>query len=580
MEKMKFSFIGAILAVGMVAMVLGCYQPETKEGGDYQPNPNRHVLFIGWDGVRPDTIEVANTPNIDKLRSDNAIYSTGEVGGKLYQQAPADWELPTEAGDWIFNPYHTSEFYQSTSSWPGWSSILTGTYANKNGVEHSYEGAVSDGLRPYEDYPPFVEYIKDYSLNTFVGFAMSWTPLVSDAIDPTRADYIYKTIRVDAAIPGAVNEMLNNSAVVPTVIFTDFDRTDWWGHDSGFSPGDDDDNVNVKTIEYIEQADAWLGQMVESVENRIERIKEKTGVTEEWLIVFTADHGGYDRDGDPTAPIKATKKPRYRYEFDSDEEYEAWKAVPTIEDMEENWDDENSEWYKSKGHTYFSFWWDSNPKKGGDHGNWQSGPQFVKEEDYITIRTMANSSRYVPLLIWSNIATKEIDDRFGNADGSNGLENQKADQTNSRYDLRTRNIEGVVGGTPGIAPYPTHHVVDIVPTMFDFLDIPYGDLDLDGKSIFRKTTSDKDSVGANYKHDYSTWLGDKNDTSDENRGTDFYWSTEEEKQKAKDNGLYYARNGMFKKGIDSSKGVSFTDESSPACSCCWGAPAQTAHNIK
>ena len=73
-----------------------------------QPGPQR-VLMIGIDGVRPDALAAARTPNLDRLIRTGAFTDTTQILGTRYSK-------------------------NDTISGPGWSSILTGVWADKHGV--------------------------------------------------------------------------------------------------------------------------------------------------------------------------------------------------------------------------------------------------------------------------------------------------------------------------------------------------------------------------------------------------------------------------------------------------------------
>ncbi len=88
------------------------------------------VLLIGIDGVRPDALIVADTPNINQLIASGTFDPTCQILGDRYRE-------------------------NNTVSGASWSSVLTGTWADKHGVhDNSFEG------RNYGEYPHFFEYIK------------------------------------------------------------------------------------------------------------------------------------------------------------------------------------------------------------------------------------------------------------------------------------------------------------------------------------------------------------------------------------------------------------------------------------
>src|SRR6185295_15624785 len=72
----------------------------------------KKVLYIGIDGTRFDAIEKANTPNLDGLIADGIHSPTCLILGERYRK-------------------------NDTVSGPGWSSILTGVWADKHGVQNN-----------------------------------------------------------------------------------------------------------------------------------------------------------------------------------------------------------------------------------------------------------------------------------------------------------------------------------------------------------------------------------------------------------------------------------------------------------
>ena len=106
----------------------------------------RHVLIIGLDGVRADSIQAANTPNIDALISNGAVTYNAFAGGVLGQ--------PSQ---------------QATVSGPGWSSILTGVWVDKHNVSNnSFSG------RNFVSYPHLFSRIKQGDAGAYLSSFASW----------------------------------------------------------------------------------------------------------------------------------------------------------------------------------------------------------------------------------------------------------------------------------------------------------------------------------------------------------------------------------------------------------------------
>lgn len=109
--------------------------------------PAGRVLIIGSDGTRPDAIAKANTPNLDKLIREGAFTDTADILGKRYDK-------------------------NNTISGPGWSSILTGVWADKHGVhDNSFQG------RNYELFPHFFKRLKSAYPDAQTVSLVSWPPV-------------------------------------------------------------------------------------------------------------------------------------------------------------------------------------------------------------------------------------------------------------------------------------------------------------------------------------------------------------------------------------------------------------------
>ncbi len=116
---------------------------------------DKKVLIIGIDGLRPDAMMKANTPNLDSLM-ENGCYSL-------------------EA--------RTSRF---TVSGPGWSSMLTGVWAPKHNVPDN------EFLEPaYDRYPHFFTRLKEKRPELITATFDSWEPLSLYLVPPADTDHAH-----------------------------------------------------------------------------------------------------------------------------------------------------------------------------------------------------------------------------------------------------------------------------------------------------------------------------------------------------------------------------------------------------
>lgn len=214
----------------------------------------KKVLYLGIDGCRFDSIEKAETPNLDALMKDGIKSDHCLILGERYQK-------------------------NDTISGPGWSSIYTGVWADKHGVhDNTFKGA------NYKDYPHFFQHIRDAQPKARLTSFVTWTPIkkfiVSAAdVNETDEDEITRDYAKSdiAAAAKAVKELTENDSTVVCYYIGNVDET---GHKFGFHPS------VPQYIAAIEEADKHVGEVLAAIKAR------ETYAQEDWLVVVTADHGG------------------------------------------------------------------------------------------------------------------------------------------------------------------------------------------------------------------------------------------------------------------------------------------------
>ncbi len=198
------------------------------------------VIVIGIDGLRPDALAAADTPNLDALIA-NGLYSPDALNDDI------------------------------TVSGPGWSAMLCGVWSDKHGVENNFF-LNSD----YDTYPPIFRRLEEYNSELHTASICHWSP-INAFITQDHADY-KATFGSDEEVAEDAASYLSNED--PDFLFLHFDDVDHEGHAFGFSP----DVPNY--INGIEGVDNLIGPILSSIENR-------PGYDEEdWLILVSTDHGG------------------------------------------------------------------------------------------------------------------------------------------------------------------------------------------------------------------------------------------------------------------------------------------------
>ena len=221
-----------------------------------QDGMNNKVLFLGIDGTRFDAIEKAEAPQLLGLCEEGIHSPHCLILGDRYQK-------------------------NNTISGPGWSSILTGVWADKHGVhDNSFDG------RNYEAFPHFFALAKQVVGKLSTASYVTWEPIhkfIVSAADESQSfeDKQHGVLDYDRyddqATEAAINRLQSSD---PDVVFLYFGQVDVAGHNHGFHP-------SVKEyIDAILRVDAKIEKVLAAVKQR------KTFEQEDWLVIVTSDHGG------------------------------------------------------------------------------------------------------------------------------------------------------------------------------------------------------------------------------------------------------------------------------------------------
>ena len=218
--------------------------------------PVKKVLFIGIDGTRFDAMEKAATPNLDALMMDGIYSANCLILGTRYQK-------------------------NDTVSGPGWSSILTGVWADKHGVHNNTFAGMN-----YKEYPHFFARLKEVRPDAKTVSLVTWEPIhakITSAADVSinyeqKEHGVMDYDRYDHEAAGEAVKQLTEGN--PDALFLYIGQVDVAGHAHGFHP------TVPQYVAAIERADKLVGRVEAAMKAR------KTYAQEDWLVVVTSDHGG------------------------------------------------------------------------------------------------------------------------------------------------------------------------------------------------------------------------------------------------------------------------------------------------
>jgi predicted AlkP superfamily pyrophosphatase or phosphodiesterase len=216
--------------------------------------PRPKVLILGIDGCRTDALTAAEAPNLRRLTQEGAFAPDNDVIDS--RNTGAD-----------------------TVSGPGWSSILTGVWADKHGVLNN------DFRNPkLHQHPNVLRLLKQVRPESRTAALVNWKPLADYVIseedgcrlvvDGDKSNYVDG----DRLVTEAAVQLLAAGEV--DLAFVYLGQVDVAGHQHGFHP-----NV-PEYMDALKTADAHVGRILGAVAAR------KTFTDENWLTIVCTDHGG------------------------------------------------------------------------------------------------------------------------------------------------------------------------------------------------------------------------------------------------------------------------------------------------
>ena len=256
-ENTTETAIGQVQIHDIIADHLNSELPDGKT--------EKKVIVIGYDGCRLDTLSLMKNQEgggIQTLLADGGKAVISYCGGVNYPQINT----------------------QDTSTAPGWCSMLTGQWADVHGITDNDIPKSNDHLTL------LTTLVEDGTIDDSA-FYVSWGGHFNDESCTYYNEKQYceekgvnATFLCNAGDEGTFNATINDlkSDDCTDFIFSIFEFCDHEGHGTGFGIGNE---AYCKAFADNEKA----------AKDCIDAIKAReTYDTEDWLILITSDHGGYN----------------------------------------------------------------------------------------------------------------------------------------------------------------------------------------------------------------------------------------------------------------------------------------------
>lgn len=238
----------------------------------------KKAIVIGYDGCRADDLSMCSA------KDNSGILTLLDGGGKA---------VLSYCGGVNYPRINT----QATSTAPGWCSMLTGEWADVHGV-------TDNGIPKSNDHLTLLTtLVEDKSIDSSA-FYVSWGGHFSaeDATYYPERMYIEekgvnsKFLKANDDDGTYANVMADIAqADCSDFIFSIFEYCDHIGHDTGFCMNNPE---QVQAFADVEKASKTIIETIKARENY---------ENEDWLIIITSDHGGYNTwHGGPTMQERYT----------------------------------------------------------------------------------------------------------------------------------------------------------------------------------------------------------------------------------------------------------------------------------
>ena len=221
----------------------------------------KKCVIFGWDGARCDSLLTLKDEPL------SAIREVSDAGALFAAYAGGESKIIDT---------------QSTSTAPGWASILTGKWAKDTGVYNNGD-LLKSGCRTV-----LTSLVESGQASSAV-FLCSWGGHITASDATYRAEAAYtaqqgldvrwETYSGDDAVQGALAQEVSSPGAAD-LIFLIYERPDSAGHDGGFGNG------NPAYADAVRACDRDSLAVIRLIQAR------DTFDSEDWLFIIASDHGG------------------------------------------------------------------------------------------------------------------------------------------------------------------------------------------------------------------------------------------------------------------------------------------------
>jgi len=210
----------------------------------------KHVVIISIDGLRPDALDLAHTPNVDKLIARGA-----------------------------YSP--RAQTIKNSVTLPSHASMVSGMVPAKHGILWGLPYIGWPGMNG----PTLFNAAQDAGLNTAMVVGKE---KLSYLVLPNSVDKIYCADAHDTEVKRQAVKMIQ--AGLPDILFVHFPDVDRVGHAFGW--------MSDNQLDAITFVDGLIGEMMAAL--------EQGGYINSTLLIITADHGGHGFGHGDDSPLDRT----------------------------------------------------------------------------------------------------------------------------------------------------------------------------------------------------------------------------------------------------------------------------------